>query len=202
MDTEHQSVPSVSRGRPRSTKVHRSILEATLALLAEVGVERLSIEMVAKRAGVGKSSIYRRWSSKEALIVDALEQIKPQLNTSIQGDLHEVLFELARNFIQQMNTPLGKQMLSMLISTLSGNSQISESFWEKHSLPKTKEISSVIENYREKEQLRNDIHIDLVSDLLIGFIMYQLLFKPPSSDLETDLKEGIKVILDGISQSE
>ena len=202
MDTEHQSVPSVSRGRPRSTKVHRSILEATLALLAEVGVERLSIEMVAQRAGVGKSSIYRRWSSKEALIVDALEQIKPQLNTSIQGDLHEVLFELARNFIQQMNTPLGKQMLSMLISTLSGNSQISESFWEKHSLPKTKEISSVIENYREKEQLRNDINIDLVSDLLIGFIMYQLLFKPPSSDLETDLKEGIKVILDGISQSE
>jgi AcrR family transcriptional regulator len=202
MDTEHQSVPSGSRGRPRSTKVHRSILDATLALLAEVGVERLSIEMVAKRAGVGKSSIYRRWSSKESLIVDALEQIKPQLNTSIQGDLHEVLFELARNFIQQMNTPLGKQMLSMLISTLSGNSQISESFWEKHSLPKTKEISSVIENYREKEQLRNDIHIDLVSDLLIGFIMYQLLFKPPSSDLETDLKEGIKVILDGISQSE
>ncbi|MFX3618563.1 MAG: TetR/AcrR family transcriptional regulator [Sporolactobacillus sp.] len=200
MDTEHQS--GVSRGRPRSTKVHRSILEATLALLAEVGVERLSIEMVAQRAGVGKSSIYRRWSSKEALIVDALEQIKPQLNTSIQGDLREVLFELARNFIQQMNTPLGKQMLSMLISTISGNSQISESFWKKHSLPKTKEISSVIENYREKEQLRNDIHIDLVSDLLIGFIMYQLLFKPPSSDLETDLKEGIKVILDGISQSE
>jgi len=198
MDTRHQPVPSISRGRPRSTKVHRSILDATLALLAEVGVEKLSVEMIAQRAGVGKSSIYRRWMNKEALVVAALEQIKPELTTPTQGSLNEALYELARSFVQQMNTPLGKQMLSLLISTLASSSQISESFWEKYSLPKTKEISSIIDSYRLKERLSDDVNVDLASDLIIGFIMYQLLFKPPSTDLDSPVKQGIELILRGM----
>lgn len=142
-----------NRGRPRSEEVHRKIMDATLSLLAEVGVEKLSMEMIAQRAGVGKTSIYRRWENKEALVVDALEKIKPEFNMASQGNLHDTLYEIAHSFIQQMNTPLGKQMLSMLVSTLSGKSQISESFWEKHSLPKIKEISSVIDHFRENERL-------------------------------------------------
>ncbi len=202
MDPKDDMVSNAPRGRPRSTEVHRNILDATLTLLSEVGVEKLSIEMVAQRAGVGKSSIYRRWSSKEALIVDALEQIKPEMNTSLQGDLHEVLFEMSRSFLQSMNTPFGKQMLSLMISTLSGNSRIAESFWEVHSLPKTKEISGIIERYRHKERLRDDIDLDLAADYLIGFMMYQLLLKPPSLNVDDSLKQGIDLILDGMRRSE
>lgn len=54
MDSKQYSVSKVSRGRPRSNKVHNSILDATLSLLAEVGVEKISMEMIAQRAGVGK----------------------------------------------------------------------------------------------------------------------------------------------------
>lgn len=188
----------ISRGRPRSTEVHKRILDATLTLLGEVGVEKLSMESVAQLAGVGKSSIYRRWSSKEALVVDALERVKPEFSTAVQGEIHEVLYEMAQSFAHQMNNPLGKQMLSLLISTLSGSSQISESYWENHSLPKTKEISSLLERYIPKEKLRQDTDLDLVSDFIIGFIMYQLLLKPTSSDLDNELKRGIDMILNGI----
>lgn len=73
MDSNHPPVSAGSRGRPRSSEVDRSILDATLALLAEVGVERLSIEMVAQRAGVAKTSIYRRFSNKQTLILEALD---------------------------------------------------------------------------------------------------------------------------------
>lgn len=97
-----------------------------------------------------------------------------------------------------MNTPFGKQMLSLLISTLSGSSQISESFWESHSLPKTQEISSVIDRYRTKERISDDVNVDLVSDLLIGFIMYQLLLKPTSIDLDASLKQGIELVVNGM----
>lgn len=197
MDSNQNNVPG-SRGRPRSSEVHRNILETTLHLLAEVGVEKLSIEMVAQRAGVGKASIYRRWANKESLIVDALEQIKPEFNMPSQGNLNGDLYELASHFVQRMNTPLGKQMLSLLISTLAGSSQISESFWENHSLPKTKEISSIIDRYRQNERLSDDANVDLAADLLIGFIMYQLLFKPLTIDLNSSLKQGIEMIVKGM----
>lgn len=198
MDSKKKNVSGTNRGRPRSEVVHRNILDATLSLLTEVGIEKLSIEMIAQHAGVGKTSIYRRWVNKEALVVDALEQIKPEFNTSYLGTLHDTLYELAESFFQQMDTQLGKQMLSVLVSTLSGSSQISETFWEKHSLPKTKEISSIIDHFRQNEGLSDSVDVDLASDLLIGYVMYLLLFKPPSKDLDSSLKSGIELIVNGL----
>src|SRR4030095_12401343 len=68
--------PSARPGRPRSERAERAIIEATLDLLAEVGIAALSIEQVAARAGVGKATIYRRWPNKEALIIDAAASMK------------------------------------------------------------------------------------------------------------------------------
>ena len=64
-------------GRPRSERAEKAIIGATLDLLIEeAGVVGVTIEAVAARAGVGKSTIYRRWANKEALIVDALATLK------------------------------------------------------------------------------------------------------------------------------
>ncbi|SFP48876.1 TetR/AcrR family transcriptional regulator [Salibacterium halotolerans] len=203
MDSEQKNVSSTTnRGRPRSETLHRNILDATLSLLNEVGVEKLSIEMIAQRAGVGKTSIYRRWANKEALVLDTLEQVKPELNLSIKDNLHDTLYEIADSFFEQMNTPLGKQMLSVLVSTLSGSSQISETFWERHSLPKTKEISSIIDHFRLHEGLSDNVSDDLASDLLNGYVMYLLLFKPPSKDFDSSLKRGIEIIVNGMKKSD
>jgi AcrR family transcriptional regulator len=64
--------PKRTAGRPRSVETDRAILDAALALLVEQGFGGLSMEGVAARAGVGKAAIYRRWSSKAELVVDAL----------------------------------------------------------------------------------------------------------------------------------
>lgn len=187
-----------ARGRPRSQEVHTNILNTTLALLAEFGFEKISIEMIAQRAGVGKSSIYRRWSSKEELVVDALERLKPAIPPSTQGEIHEVMFELARGFAHNMNNPLGRQMLSLLISTLAGSSQVSESYWTKHSLPKTKEITTLFDQYLEQSSLRTNANLEVASELLIGYVMFQLLLKPASTDLDTELQASIDIILNGV----
>jgi AcrR family transcriptional regulator len=81
-----------SPGRPRSARVDEAIVQAVLDLLAEGHtVEALTIEAVAARAGVGKATIYRRWSGKEALLVDALSTLKGPLPTpageSVRDDL-------------------------------------------------------------------------------------------------------------------
>ena len=63
-------------GRPRSARADEAIIEAVLDLLAEgTPFDALSIEAVAARAGVGKATIYRRWSNKEALLFDAVRTV-------------------------------------------------------------------------------------------------------------------------------
>lgn len=83
-------------GRPRSAKVEQAIIEATLDLLAEgTTISGLSIEAVAARAGVGKTTIYRRWSSKEELVIDAFSWLKGPMPTlpgrSVREDLIVIL---------------------------------------------------------------------------------------------------------------
>lgn len=195
---EYDSLTNSTRGRPRSSEVHTRILDSTLALLGEMSVDKVSIEMIAQRAGVGKSSIYRRWSNKEELIIDALERLKPDMGMPGEGQLQEVMYGLAHSFASNLNNPLGKQMLSLLISTLAGHSQIAESYWEKISLPKTQEIVQMIGSFRNQESFREDADLETAAELMVGYIMFQLLLKPPSTDMEHHLKNSIDIILNGI----
>src|SRR5690606_1563649 len=93
-----QEVPA--RGRPRSEAVERAIIEGVMQLLEDgVPLAELSIERIARTAGVGKATIYRRWSGKEQLFVDvmrAAEPPDPELpGVSVRDDL-VVLLEALR----------------------------------------------------------------------------------------------------------
>ncbi len=75
-------------GRPRSQKVHRAILKAARELLLEVGIYEMSIEKVAERARVGKATIYRRWSSKDELIAEAMGGLTDEIILPNSGGLY------------------------------------------------------------------------------------------------------------------
>ena len=66
-------------GRPRSERADRAIIDASLSVFAESGTEGLCIEEVAARAGVGKTTIYRRWPGKEDLLLDAIGALQAPL---------------------------------------------------------------------------------------------------------------------------
>lgn len=88
-----------TRGRPRSKAVERAILEAVLMLLEDgVPLAELSVESIARTAGVGKAAIYRRWSDKEDLFVDVIRAAEPAERelpgTSMRDDLVVLLESL------------------------------------------------------------------------------------------------------------
>src|SRR5216684_7388675 len=58
-------------GRPRSERLHKVILKTTFDLVLEVGFREVSIESIAAKTGVGKTTIYRRWPNKAAVVMDA-----------------------------------------------------------------------------------------------------------------------------------
>lgn len=85
-------------GRPRNASLAVAIEKAAIELLREVGYERLSIEAVAARAQVSKSTIYRRWKNKAQLITDAVNHYAyckmPPIDTgTLRGDLIEIITE-------------------------------------------------------------------------------------------------------------
>src|ERR1700761_4243764 len=98
------------RGRPRSEQADRAILQAAAQVLAERGLAGMSIEEVASRAGVGKTTIYRRWTSRGALALDAFladfqgQQPLPDTG-SLRGDLRSSLRAWVRAVTR---TPVGR----------------------------------------------------------------------------------------------
>src|SRR6187200_1728455 len=79
--------PPAKRGRPRDASVDESVLKVTLAELAEVGYQRMSIDGIAARAGFSKPTIYRRWPNKPSLAISAIAELVAAEPPELTGDL-------------------------------------------------------------------------------------------------------------------
>jgi len=97
------------------------MLKAALELLAEVGFETMSIKAIASRAGVGKTTIYRRYSSKAELVADAIESMREEVLIPDTGTLWGDMDTVIENAAQITLTPLGRQTVAMIISSASSN---------------------------------------------------------------------------------
>ncbi len=121
--------PRTSRGgRPRDPSRDGVIRAAILSLLADVGYGALTMDAVAAEAGVGKATIYRRWRTKEDLVVDTISdisraEITPAETGSLEGDLREMLHAL----VGVVNGPTGAATLSLL-STVPHQPALAEAF--------------------------------------------------------------------------
>lgn len=107
----------------RGAAVRAAVLDATLAELVEHGVDGLTIAAVAARAGVHETSIYRRWRTREDLIVDALlERSAAQIPTPDTGSVRRDLLELVRMVSMYLSTPIGHALVLMGALTVADES--------------------------------------------------------------------------------
>ncbi len=161
-------------GRPRSAGVDEALLEATLQLAGEVGINGMSMDDLAQRAGVSKTTIYRRWRSKEALVLDALAHgIRPfdLVDTgSLRDDLEVYLRELGR----RMETGRTSDVLPDLISAAARDAALRESLdeWVRH---RRQPLNTILGRGVERGELSDDADLDTVIDALIGAFMYRRL---------------------------
>ena len=105
------------RPRGRGPKVRAAVLAATLAELTEGGYAALTIDRAAQRAGVHKTTIYRRWKDRESLVVDALiDQIAVDVPIPDTGAIETDLRELARSVVRWVTSPTGQAVLTTVLS--------------------------------------------------------------------------------------
>jgi AcrR family transcriptional regulator len=168
-------------GRPRSIQSHQAMLRATLALLAEVGFDTMSIDAIATRAGVGKTTIYRRYASKAELVADAIESIREEIMIPDTGNLQDDMNAIIQNAAQITLSPLGRQTVAMIISSASSNAQFAQIYWIKYLQPRRQAFAIVIERAKARNEIPLDLDSDLVFDTMSGIMLYALIF-PPNSE--------------------
>jgi AcrR family transcriptional regulator len=164
-------------GRPRDPAADRAILEATIELLAEEGFGRLSIEGIAARAGVGKTTVYRRWPSKVSLVVDAIAHLKAPSNVAITDDMTTAAALELRllEFIRATRPSSSGKIMAALVGEMCRNHELAHAVRSALITRRRDEVTRLLERGIERGELRPGIDLELVSDLLGGPIVMRVL---------------------------
>ena len=174
---------SPGRGRPRSEAVAARILEATLDLVREVGINALSMDELAGRAGVSKATIYRRWSSKETLVIAALRSvITPfdEIDTgSMRDDLGLYLGELADRFSSQS----GLDILPHLLEVSAHDEAVRASL-DEYVRNRRRPLTAIFERARDRGELDEDVDVAVMVDAVIGPFIYRRLLSHDPIDAD------------------
>src|ERR1700753_3334940 len=164
------------RGRPRSEQADRAIMTAALELLAERGIAGMSIEEVASRAGVGKATIYRRWSSKGALALDAfLAEFQGQQPLPDTGSLGGDLRASLRAWIRAVTrTPVGR-ILPDLIGEMQHDPDLAVSYRERVLEPLRQQHRIMLDRAIARGEIPAGTDREVPLDLMFGAAQHRLL---------------------------
>ncbi|MEV3853395.1 TetR/AcrR family transcriptional regulator [Streptomyces sp. NPDC050095] len=157
------------RGRPRSEAVEQAIIEGVVKLLEDgVPLTGLSIERIARTAGVGKATIYRRWSGKEELFVDVLRSIEepePELpGTSMRDDLICLLENQRRRGLSMRSSAL----LHNVIAQMKSLPRLWDAYHEIVVAPRRRTMYDVLRRGIEDGELPAGIDVEFANDLIVG----------------------------------
>lgn len=188
-----------ARGRPRDAAVSGAIIEAVLRLLeAGVGIDKLSIEGIAREAGVGKATVYRRWSGKDALLLDVLRSIEeaaPELaGDSVRDDLVALLERLRRRGLAKRG--------SALFRTVLGHVRSHPGLWREYHrtviAARRDLLHEVLRRGRERGELRSDLDVELLGELFIGPMMTRAMLHEWRELPEGLAERIVDAVLDGV----
>ena len=193
------SVTSAKTPNPRAKRTDVAILEATRELLIEVGVRGLTVEGVAARAGVAKTTVYRRWSSKEELALAVLfEMAEEVVAVPDLGNIRDELISFVNGAVRILGRTLMGRVMQGLVSDFATNEALGEAFREQIVSMRLAEVRMLLERGIERGEVRPDVDIGLVHELLFGPVNYRLLLT--GDKLDGRLAERIvDAVLPGIS---
>jgi AcrR family transcriptional regulator len=182
-------------GRPRSIRSHQAMLQATLELLAEVGFDAMSIDGISARAGIGKTTIYRRYATKAELVADAIESIRAEVVIPDTGNLQGDIDALIQNAAQITLNPLGRQTVATIVSSAASNAQFAQIYWTKYLQPRRKTFAIVVERAKGRNEISTDLDADLVFDTMSAIMLYALIFQPTSESWTAYVRRSLNLLL-------
>jgi AcrR family transcriptional regulator len=186
--------PRSATGRPRNPVVDQAVLRAALELFIEHGIAGASIEKIAKRAGVAKTSIYRRWSSRESLLAQAIEVFRNATGYTIDlldrtppQDFVKLLVEAC----EVVGRPEIRKLMSRLIGSIPDYPKLIEVYRATYFLPRREAFGRALERVRAAGLLPTDIDLEALADMIIGAVMYRLIMPSPGDNPAGELRDHV-----------
>ena len=175
MEATSTSIPAEPRqGRPRDPSRDEAIIDAAIDALVREGYDRLTIEGVATAAGVGKATVYRRWSSKAELVIDAMATLKPSVDTidtgSLDGDI-----ELMISISCSPHTERLLQVMVSICSALPREPELLEAFRTRFTEPRIARIRAMLDRAKARGELGADVDVALAASLLPSLMLQRVL---------------------------
>ncbi|TDD71355.1 TetR/AcrR family transcriptional regulator [Jiangella aurantiaca] len=198
--TEIAPVEQRRAGRPRSEDADRAIIEATLDLLADYGIAGTTIEGIAARAGVGKTTIYRRWKGLESLICDAVAELKGPLpalpGTSIRDDML-VLFEAAA---RSRESARNRKVYACFIGEMTRYPALDAQYRESVIKPRRALTQTALQRAVERGELRDDLDLDVMAEIVTAPTLHWMLHNPDRSPTREQLEQFLDGVLHGVAK--
>ncbi|GIH90344.1 TetR/AcrR family transcriptional regulator [Planobispora siamensis] len=169
-----------TRGRPRDPEADDAIMKAALELFVERGLEGANIEQIAKRAGVAKVTVYRRWSSKEELLIQAIERARTlvpedDIWTTADAAAQPVDGRLMDSWANTLGDARFRAILAQLIGSSVTQPSLLATYREQYIRPRRRLIHAALERARRDGRLAADADLDTVIDMVVGAAVYRML---------------------------
>jgi AcrR family transcriptional regulator len=173
------------RGRPRDPVLDTAILRAALELFIAYGIAGMSIEQVAKRAGVGKPTVYRRWATKERLVADA---IGAHVGTDLHWPSHDEIQSIpARELVRRnlaaaartATDPQFRALVAQIYGSAVTHPLLMQTYWDSYILPRRTLVIAMLERAQAEGVIAKDADLDVLVDMLAGAVTYRVLQPNP-----------------------
>ena len=171
-------VPRRDAGRARGAPIEKAVLAHTLDELATAGLEGLSMERIARRAEVNKTSIYRRWPTREALVAAALEGVLEDVGSQVPdtGSLRGDLLSLLGRVVDLMSQPTGRALVRAALSEQSTSSVAAMA--AKHlSKQSAGPVSVLVARAQARGEWRAGVKGEPLVFMLVGAILHRAMLE-------------------------
>lgn len=170
----------------------QEILDAALDVLADVGYDRLTMDAVATAARASKATLYRRWATKPALVIDALKSQKPARPPADTGNLRDDLLATYCG----MGGPTDQRQIAILASVITAiarDADFAQVFRHDFIGPKAAASAEIFARAKARGEIRDDVDLDLIAPALPGLAMHrQFMFgQAPDADYITRIVDQL-----------
>jgi AcrR family transcriptional regulator len=177
-------------GRPRDERTDRAILEATRALMAEVGVYEFRTADLAARAGVGKGAIYRRYGSKDELVTAAIASlVSEEIGVPDTGSTRNDLLVLMREAVEVYRGSGAGRLMPNLVGAMAQKPALAKAVREGFLAGRRAALGEVLTRGIKRGDLQPDLDVELALDVLGGPLFYRLLIT--GGTIDERLAEGV-----------
>jgi AcrR family transcriptional regulator len=189
-------------GRPRSEASRAAILDAAYSFLHDRPVASISLLHIARKAGVSTATVYRWWSTKEALLLDAcLDKADYELVLKSEGTplerLKEYILQVGRSFTGENGIAAAR-----LLAAIQDNPTLRKDFLERVYSPRDKEMRTVVEEAIKLHQLPAAVEVSVFLDSIIGPLLARLLIRHQQIDEEFVISVFDRVVAATIAQDQ